>query len=607
VWAFGGNSGSGEMSSFIARLQPDGRPAVLYSSGGKRRPGDGVAPSTPITHIVEDTQPGRILVVSHDAVSVSNGSLSTWKPLDAMAALGREEGALWSVGQAHLARNGILLTLARGGFMEVTPDYTRRHLLDGQNAVARPSEIVRLNGGVAFYGAGGPVFYSAGKWHALPDQVTPPPELMGGARPGEKERTWAAMTTIPIEESMSYVVAKAGQPRHYTGHLHGMRDVFLTARWDGKILTVLGREELPIEPDDTFMTPDRQLWNVDDQGLWSFSGGHWRLVMRSTPDSAPAGHGRPSGTAASPGQAAPSLASSKSAIGEPLHFVEALAPPFYGLPIAGASWSLVRLDSNEAGGIPLIDEVPVKLDGRRLLIRDATLWGNKKEELLLATDQGLCIFNVRWGTCEQIHPEGLGDNVRLFMRDGTRRLWLGGGGLWVLRDQKHADAVLPSIPMLADTEVVALAEAPDGRLVIGSADRGVVFLSVPQGWFQRPADPAVTPAPWEETRPHEYSYLDRGVVLRPCSGKNGRGAEAAPVPLLAGLRELARSLGPRVRVEFEANFQDQPDIVMLGDEPDKVLQGVLSLLEKQRTPTRVSILKRFGPRGSAAVEIKGCP
>ena len=76
--------------------------------------------------------------------------------------------------------------------------------------------------------------------------------------------------------------------RHYLGHIHGLRDTFLTARWDGKTLTILGREDLPIEPADTFVTPDQRLWNVDDQGLWSFSGGaegRWRLVMRVT------GHG----------------------------------------------------------------------------------------------------------------------------------------------------------------------------------------------------------------------------------------------------------------------------------------------------------------------------
>jgi hypothetical protein len=60
-------------------------------------------------------------------------------------------------------------------------------------------------------------------------------------------------------------------------------------------------------------------------------------------------------------------------------------------------------------------------------------------------------------------------------------------------------------------------------------------------------------------------------------------------------------------VELEANFEGRPDIAIRGDEPDKLLPGVLSFLEKQGNQTRMSVLKRFGPRGSAAVEVKGCP
>ena len=603
VWAFGGTERSGELASFIVRLMPGFKSVLLYPPAGKRRAGDDASPTTPITHILEGAEPARVLVAFRNGVSVSDKTLSDWKPLDPLAAGHREDGALQAVGQAHLANNGMLLTLARGGFLEVSPDYTRRHLLDGQNTVTRPSEIVRLADGIAFYGDGGPLFYSKRGWHALPEPVMPPAELMGPARSGEREQSWAAMTTIPIEGEVSYVIAKAGPPRHYVGHLHGLRDVFLTARWDGKVLTVLGREDLPIEPDDTFSTPDKQLWNVDDKGLWSFSGGHWRLVMRSPLENARGN--KPSGVldSAWSGVQHPF----KSAMAEPLHFVEGFTPPFYGLPVAAASWSLVRLDSNEAGGVPLIDEVPVKLEGRRLQIRDATIWGNKKDELLLATDHGLCIFNIHWGTCEVMKPEGLGDEVNLFMRDGTKRLWLGGRGLWVLRDQKHADPVHHSVPMLADTEVVALAEAPDGRLVVGLAGRGVVFLTIPPGWFQRPAEPPAMIPPWEATQAHEPAFQDRSIVLRPCRGKNGQLSDSMTGALLADLREVALAIGPRVRIEFEDSFEGKPDIAVRGAEPEKLLERVLPLLEKPGNKAKLSVLKRFGPRGSDAVEVKRCP
>ncbi|HEX7507948.1 MAG TPA: hypothetical protein VF550_14315 [Polyangia bacterium] len=600
IWAFGGADQAGEMESYVVRLLPGQKPVLVYEADGKRPVH--AAPSRPITHVLEEQDPPRVLAVSHDGVFVSDSTLNQWQPLDAMVAGHRESDAMVALGQAHDVGHRVLLTLARGGFMEVTAEFTRRHTLEGQNSVSRPSGIVRLTSGMALYGDGGPLFYKGGGWHPLPEPIMPPAELMGLPRPGEKERLWAAMTTIPIEGEVSYVIAKAGPPRNYVGHIHGLRDVFLTARWDGKVLTVLGREELPIEPDDTFATPDKQLWNVDDQGLWSFSGGHWHMVMRA--GMAMAGGGNVAGGRGS--TAARGHGHFNSAIGEPLHFAETDSP-FYGLPSAAPSWSLVRLDSNEAGGVPLIDEVPVKLDGRRLLLRDLTIWGNRKEELLLATDQGLCGFNVKWGNCELLKPEGLGDEVSLFMRDGTKRLWLGGRGLWVLRDRKHADEVHPAVPMLADTRVVALAETPDGRLAIGSEDRGVIFLSIPQGWFQRPPESQVALPSWERSHAHEPSYLDRGVVIRECRSKAGSISEAVTAGLLAGLRELAEAQGPRVRVRFEDVFEGRPDIFIRGAEPETLAEGVMPLVEKLGNKAHWSVLKRFGPRGSDAVELKACP
>ena len=143
--------------------------------------------------------------------------------------------------------------------MDITSEFTRRHLLEGQYSVSSPSEIVRLAKGMAFFGDGGPSFYAGGVWRSLPDPIIPPAELMGPARVGDVERVWTAMLTIPLEGESSYVIAKAGAMRRYLGHIHGLRDTFLTARWDGKALAVLGRaaEALPdcdralqLRPDD---------------------------------------------------------------------------------------------------------------------------------------------------------------------------------------------------------------------------------------------------------------------------------------------------------------------------------------------------------------------
>lgn len=599
VWAYGGTGNPGGMGSFVARLAPGGRPTMLFPPTAKKPP-EGT-PTTPVSHMIEDAEAAKVLVVTNTSVLVADRSLQSWQPLDAMAGNHRGEDTLSAQGRAHLLKHGVLLTLARGGFMSVTPEFTRRHTVDGQLSIPRPLRIARLADGMAIYGDSGAQFYRAGGFSAPPEAIMPPAELMGTARPGEKDRQWVAMTTIPIEGEMSYVIAKAGPPRRYVGHIHGLRDVFLTARWDGRVLTMLGREDLPIEPVDTFATPDRQLWNVDDQGLWSFSGGHWRMVMRTAPE--PAEKGK-AGRAVVP--VVHAHGALRSAIGEPLHFAESMRSPFYGLPSAAPAWALVRLDSNEAGGIPLIDELPIKVDGRRLMLRDLTLWGNKKEELLLATDHGLCVFNIKWGTCELRRPEGLADEVGRFMRDGTKRLWLGGRGLWVLRDGKQADAVSPFVPMLGDTRVVALAETPDGRLVLGTEDRGLIFVAIPGGWFQRPATTPAEPAPWDAVRAHEPAYLDRGIVLRECPHKPGKGADSANPGLLVELRKLSRALGPRVRVRLEDRYEGAPDITVRGEEPEKLIDGVMPILSKLGGKARFSLKKRFGPLGSEAVEVKAC-
>ena len=600
VWAFGGKPRTGETSSFVARVRPGAKPVSLYQVASKHQPAS--APTSPITHVLEDTVAGQVIIVSHDSVSVTDRSLGTWKPLDALGASHREEGALFSLGQAHrTSRGGVLLNLARGGFMEITSEYTHRHLLEGQYSVSRPFEIVRLEKGMAFFGDGGPSFYAGGEWRALPDPIIPPAELLGLARPGEIERIWAAMLTIPLDGETSYVLAKAGVPRHYLGHIHGLRDTFLTARWDGKSLTTLGREDLPIEPADTFSTPDRQLWNVDDQGLWSFAGGHWRLVMRAT------GHGG-GGIHASTRESSGvrGMAGSRSAVGEPLHFAQSAAPPFYGLPSSASSWVLVRLDKNDEGGIPLIDELPVVLDGRRLLLHDLTIWENKKDEFLLATDHGLCLFNVKWGTCESKRPAGLANEATMFMRDRSKRLWLAGRGLWVLRDLEHAVAVHPAIPMLADTRVVLMAEAADGRVVLGLEDRGTIFLTLPEGWLNRPPELPGAPAPWESTRSHEPSYQDGSLVLRACRENGGPVPEGVTSALLADLRGYAESAAARVRVGMEAAFEGRPDIVVRGADPEKLLGGVAPLLSKHAAKAHFAVWKRQGPRGSEAIQVRFC-
>jgi predicted glycosyltransferase len=73
------------------------------------------------------------------------------------------------------------------------------------------------------------------------------------------------------------------------------------------------------------------------------------------------------------------------------------------------------------------------------------------------------------------------------------------------------------------------------------------------------------------------------------------------------LRALAPSLGLRARVSAEHVFESKPDIVVRGAEPKKILEEVLPLIDKLENKARFSVHKRFGPLGSATVEVKPCP
>ena len=157
IWVAGGG-GKGETASFIAKATLFAV-SMLYPTRGKLYGKS--APTAPITHVLEDRVSGRILVVSRDTVFISDEGLGTWSLLDAMAGDVHDDESRVSVGQAHLVHNGVTFALAGGGFLEVTPDYSHRHMLERQNSVSRPSSIVRLGEKIAFYRDGRPLFYSS--------------------------------------------------------------------------------------------------------------------------------------------------------------------------------------------------------------------------------------------------------------------------------------------------------------------------------------------------------------------------------------------------------------------------------------------------------------
>ena len=605
IWAFGGTARPQGPASFIARVDAGGRAVTLWSTSAGRAPLG--APATPIAQIL--ATPGRagaVVVSAQDVVEVDNKARE-WKPMGSVGFRVKHDvrGDLHAVGRAHLDGERVILTPASGGFLELTPDSTHRHLLDGQDSVSLPTEIVRMGDGLAFYGYGGPLLYSHGTWRAVPETVAPPRALMGAGRNEGEERVWAALVSIPVDDKTNVIVAKAGPRRIYNGHMHGLKDTFVTGQWKDGGFKVLSQEDSALEPDDTFATPDKQLWNVDNQGLWNFSAGKWRMVMSMSSS----GHGALAGAgSALDTQGDQRILSVKSAVGEPLRFVAEVGPPWIGLPFASFAWAMARLDLNEAGGIPLIDDVPVTIDGARVQVRDAVAWN--KGRLLLATNHGLCLYDLRWGNCQALAPSGLDDEVGVIMRDRSKRVWVAGRGLWLLENENVARPLHPAVPALAEADVVGMAEAPDGRLALGLVGRGAVILDVPAKWFQHTPKASAPLEPWEAPRSFEGRFADQAVVIRTCQPCTERAAILSQELAFDGLKaQLASGVlegNPRVHLGEECALDRRPDVGVYGPDAGSLEAPVMAILRKSPLWPELAVVKRYGPLGSRTTDLKTC-
>ena len=605
IWVFGGNSKPEGPASFIIRVDAAGKVVTLWSAKNDAARIPVGAPDSPIAQILAAPgHAGAIVVSGQDVVEVDD-QVKEWKPMGSVGFKVQRgaRGDLRAVGRGHLDGNRVILTLASGGFLDITADSTRRHLLDGQDSVSIPTEILRMGDGLAFYGPGGPLLYSRGTWRAVPETVAPPRDLLGAGRNPGEEREWAALVSIPLDDKTNVIVAKAGPHRYYNGHIHGLKDTFVTGEWKNGSFKVASQEDIALEPDDTFATPDKQLWNVDNQGLWNFSAGKWRMVM-SMPSST---HGALAdmGTALDP-QAG--ILSVKSAVGEPLRFVDGVGPPWIGLPFAAFAWTMARLDLNEAGGVPLINDVPVAIDGVRAQIRDAIVW--TKAQLLLATNHGLCLFDLRWGNCKSLAPSGLDDEVGIIMRDRSKRVWLAGRGLWLLESETVARPIHPAVPALAEADVVAMAEAPDGRLALGLAGRGAVIIDLPPKWSPLAARPPTPPEPWEAPRSFEGHFTDQAIIIRACQPR-GEPAEARRQEL--AFAELKRQLAgavlkgnPRLHLGEECALDRRPDVGVFGTQADSLEAPVLAVLRGIPLWPEMGVARRYGPPGSRTVDVKVC-
>jgi hypothetical protein len=163
---------------------------------------------------------------------------------------------------------------------------------------------------------------------------------------------------------------------------------------------------------------------------------------------------------------------------------------------------------------------------------------------------------------------------------------------------------------LAEADVVAMAEAPDGRLALGLVGRGAVILDVPPNWFQRsPKSPAQS-EPWEAPGSFEGRFSDQAVVIRTCRSPSERGAAESQELALAGLKaRLASAVlagKPRVHLGEECAFDRRPDLGIYATDADSLEAPMLAVLRKSPLWPELGVAKRYGPPGSRTVEVKAC-
>src|SRR5207253_3837690 len=114
-------------------------------------------------------------------------------------------------------------------------------------------------------------------------------------------------------------------------------------------------------------------------------------------------------------------------------------------------------------------------------ILDAISW--TEGHLLLATDEGMRVYEKASGKLLPAPLPEPGRPVKLLCRDGLGRLWLAGEGLWMLGRDGRTLHSLDSLPMMGRTEVAALAsdaKHADG-IVASLGERGVLFVRGDEG------------------------------------------------------------------------------------------------------------------------------
>ena len=406
----------------------------------------------PISHIIEEGE--SLLVFSYDDVFRVDKTLKTWKQAATLSLQyrpGRPDamGSYPSIRAVHPPSRGdepYILATSADGCVLLQGAKATVHTLPGQLSADGIGRVVNTAEGTLFFEDAEPEdgdvlppwTITASGWNVVPLE---PPAIAGPPK--------QAMNEDDDDSDADFVTCVLVDPRGgkiYTVTGTGRRGSTLTTarRTAGKTV-VLGRES-SLEPKSCFVTAGT-LWHAAYGELKRFENGRWKTVLPL-----PYARGR-----------------------HRFSPINKDGPPW--LLLDYAHHTLWKFDHGAQADNPRLTRLELREDAHLLQMSAGLPWSNGT--LLLATDEGLRLFDAATGKVTKPDFPQPPEPALVLSRDGLGRVWLGvEHGLWLIDPTSKSLESLDRVPSIGRNPVRSLAPDPnhaDG-MIAALGPGGVAFL-----------------------------------------------------------------------------------------------------------------------------------